>query len=520
MEFTGNWFIDAGILGFVNLMEEVYKREFDEIVTKPIQKEEFYYAYFVYYIKKKLIDLMNSKNFGDHNKQLIEEIRKLDEAGNNFRNDINWIREQIKKFNKSVKDKIEDIKDKCKHNSTKETNEKNNKKDGPAIIMAEEPFFKNLNFRNPSINRQGREDLVLKSFEEMIYQNKIKKKLTTNALDKTISKYLFSEEEFPNMPYCKPLTLEELDKITNQPSIVFLLSFPMAFNKVFDRYILFYTNDLESSYHINKSIKFRIERAKNIGPDKIFKISWQSVIDYLVTQESISSLENMYLIEYKKVLPRTQELINVEYIGIQKLQASILLDDTIRNNLNKIIIYGKDKYYWIIEEFIKGKPLYSILLNYINIFLNKKANGKAYLSKNSFLYSLMLEANILEFRKEKELKNKNIFSENYFDNYKFLNDEIKRDINFTSFNASLINRISEDVNKKNEIARELLNALKIRNKNIFLNILLKNMNEVKELCANPNLNKWIFNKIIKNDVSFEMYGLTLIMNLLGGENEQ
>ncbi|MCW1298083.1 MAG: hypothetical protein OH351_02220, partial [Candidatus Parvarchaeota archaeon] len=158
MEFTGNWFIDAGILGFVNLMEEVYKREFDEIVTKPIQKEEFYYAYFVYYIKKKLIDLMNSKNFGDHNKQLIEEIRKLDEAGNNFRNDINWIREQIKKFNKSVKDKIEDIKDKCKHNSTKETNEKNNKKDGPAIIMAEEPFFKNLNFRNPSINRQGRED--------------------------------------------------------------------------------------------------------------------------------------------------------------------------------------------------------------------------------------------------------------------------------------------------------------------------------------------------------------------------
>jgi hypothetical protein len=24
LQFTGNWFIDAGILGFVNLMEEVY----------------------------------------------------------------------------------------------------------------------------------------------------------------------------------------------------------------------------------------------------------------------------------------------------------------------------------------------------------------------------------------------------------------------------------------------------------------------------------------------------------------
>jgi hypothetical protein len=24
LQFTGNWFIDAGILGFVNLMEEIY----------------------------------------------------------------------------------------------------------------------------------------------------------------------------------------------------------------------------------------------------------------------------------------------------------------------------------------------------------------------------------------------------------------------------------------------------------------------------------------------------------------
>lgn len=29
LHFTGNWFIDAGILGFVNLMEEVYGWELE-----------------------------------------------------------------------------------------------------------------------------------------------------------------------------------------------------------------------------------------------------------------------------------------------------------------------------------------------------------------------------------------------------------------------------------------------------------------------------------------------------------
>ncbi|GEM_PF-3795685 len=36
LEFTGNWFIDAGILGFVNLMEEVYGWDLDELT--PSQK--------------------------------------------------------------------------------------------------------------------------------------------------------------------------------------------------------------------------------------------------------------------------------------------------------------------------------------------------------------------------------------------------------------------------------------------------------------------------------------------------
>ena len=47
LEFTGNWFIDAGILGFVNLMEEVYGWDLGELQKRIDENEELvYYGYF------------------------------------------------------------------------------------------------------------------------------------------------------------------------------------------------------------------------------------------------------------------------------------------------------------------------------------------------------------------------------------------------------------------------------------------------------------------------------------------
>ncbi len=110
------------------------------------------------------------------------------------------------------------------------------------------------------------------------------------------------------------------------------------------------------------------------------------------------------------------------------------------------------------------------------------------------------------------MKKQCLFSDNYFDNYRTLVKDIKEDIRFTSFGASLINQISNDSEIKKRIARELFNALKSKDKNIFLNILLKYMNRINTL--NTNLYNWIFEKIIKNDISYEMYGLILVINLL------
>jgi len=189
--------------------------------------------------------------------------------------------------------------------------------------------------------------------------------------------------------------------------------------------------------------------------------------------------------------------------------------------LNKNIPYRKIKetpkkfeWKWLIEEFIKGNLLNPTIMNYINLVLNKDAE----LSYSSSLYSLLVDSKILEFKRKNEKSQ--IFSPDYFDNYKSLIKNIKNEISFTSFASGLINQISESAETKNRIARELLETLKSNNKNMFLNILLKNVNENKELSSNRNFYNWILEKIISNETSFEIYGLILVMNLLRrGKNE-
>jgi SMC interacting uncharacterized protein involved in chromosome segregation len=47
LELTGNWFIDAGILGFTNLMEKVYRWSLEELNKKIINEpDKVYYGYF------------------------------------------------------------------------------------------------------------------------------------------------------------------------------------------------------------------------------------------------------------------------------------------------------------------------------------------------------------------------------------------------------------------------------------------------------------------------------------------
>ena len=526
IDFTGNWFIDIGILGFINLMEEVYKWDLKKIREGQIDRKEFLYAYFVYYIKKTAFEWIvrqelssvtedEKSSLEEMKKNAMSEIEKVlkDSAITNY----DGIKNKLLDINSTIKNIIEDKFKKYENNLKKSFS--NNKKTilqkiNETGMIINEPFFQNLNFLNPTTNKKENALKVLDKFGKMLSDNQIKNKLTKDAMDKTISKYLFSEEEFPNIPFCKISTLNDVDKLTNGPTIFFLLSFPIPFNRVYDRNIVFYTNNLESCYYINKNIRIRIQKVKDENPDTIFKVTWQSIIDYVAEQKSMFFLENMYLIEYETI--QQQNLIGVEYFGIPKLQASILLDDKIREALNtkiqcKAANRGGDRC-WLVEEFIKERSLYSIIVNHINLVLN----GDYYINWMPCLYGLLVDAHIVDFRG----KNKNLFSDNFFDNYKALVKEIKDDVRITTFSSSLINKISNDEDTRKRVARDLYSALCGKDKNMFLNILLKNVNENKELPSNRNFYNWILEKIISNDASYEMYGLILVMNLLRrGKNE-
>jgi len=480
IDFTGNWFIDIGILGFINLIEEVYGWDLDELRKRiKNEPEKVYYGYFplafVYYnlTKQNITNLPSPK---DSDNILIGL------------SDKNQIFEESWKFI-----------------------EKNYSKNGRIQLSSSDEFyyFHNFLFFQPGWKKEKQKS----AFEEILGLKNLEDDVLVK-IDRTVCKFLPSKEEFPNISYTGSLiTNHTLQKIVSH-STIFVLTFPLGFVSLKsekDR-TMFYSSNMEFSYKINKKIKQMVKRSTE-KKESIFTVTWEAIIDTLTELKSQWALENMYLVSY--MLGKNQALMNVEYIGISKLQAAILLDDTIRENLNKNIPYRKIKempkqfeWKWLIEEFIKGNLLNPTIINHLNLVLNKDAE----LSYSSSLYSLLVDSKILEFKKKNEKSQ--IFSPNYFDNYKSLIKNIKDEISFTSFASGLINQISESAETKNRIARELLETLKSKNKNMFLNILLKNVNENKELSSNRNFYNWILERIIANDTSFEMYGLILVMNLL------
>jgi hypothetical protein len=497
LKFTGNWFIDAGILGFINLMGEVYGWDLKKLQNEITQNHiAVYFGYFpfAYFYKwlserNKNVDQSLMNNFLEYlekNKKLLKD------------NDDNQLFKQFDNiWNQYIK---------------KLFNDKSNNR-----LPIDDSFYKNFLFFNNSFDGDRQE---LSFYNTISFNSDLEKELKT--IDKSINKFLPSEEEFSNINYTKFFT--EPFKKQFPYFFVYLLCFKYAFEYYKGiGHIFFYSNDLEFTYEINKKLRIYNKLYKHNKQNKdneknlILKITWQQIIDTLVEYKSSWSLENMYIISYQNLVK--QQIEDVEYIGIPKLQASIILDDTIRDALNKYIQYrnlnsSNKNSVWLIKKFIEGEPLYPIILNHVELVLNEE---KLNLESSELLYALVIEANILnfKFKNKKEL----LFSDKYLENYKILIDDIKKDIRFTSFIVSLIQQVFKDKETKKRIARELVEALKAKDKNMFLYILFKNTNKEKEIWSNHNINEWMFNRIIKNDISFEMYGLILTIYLLRGEKD-
>jgi len=606
LQFTGNWFIDAGILGFVNLMEEVYGWDLEELQRRIREElEVIYYGYFpfAYFyklskkeneeLKEKLVDfikqnkslgngilekiwwnyivelfrdtwiqkkmqimhesecydkkrkvkphynddtyrkliqkreeLINSlvKKFkenlqkafgkrkeltknGSHNLS-VDDIKLLEKKLNDFSEDEDFYKnvKRIIEIQKELENYLNQVWDNVKS--------KNIKNSVFCRLPIDNSFFKNYLFFN---NSRGIFE-QLEDFKNLIAGN-TSYSAYLSKIDKAISKFLPSDKEFQNIFYTEFKT----KTITKDVPYLFiyLINFLNAFVPVRNIgniffYIFFYSNDLDFTYRVNKKIRIYLNKSNQASDLTLLRITWQAIIDVVMETETVWNLENMYLIRYEKL--SQQDLIGVEYMGIPKLQASIIIDDTLRIALNKHIPVRAsndriEKSIWILEEFIRNKPLLPHLIQHIHIFLADKDIDRRYFAGNrSLVYASIADAKIKEFGGDNRL-----FGENFFKRHKEVLTEIKNDAEWVFRISNIFRDLFENQDERKSYANLLLTAIKRSDKYRFVNILLKTFIDKKNENKNiKNLVNFTFNKILSNDLSWKNYAFIFVVSLAGG----
>ncbi len=632
LQFTGNWFTDTGILGFTNLMEEVYGWNLEELMSRVKgNHESIYYGYFpfaylFYHSKirtnfKEMRDVRyNRRNFIEKKKEKQNELSTFLESKKNInshkilKQDLNKI-EGLKKKILEFEGKIEEANSKINELNINLNNEKQIfsaqiESDIDEILSDSENMFINVKdkidgiilgfdlntpqgFRNFFLYNPKKEiflsflylhSLLRKKFykiklikylknqesllefinfcqdisvnymdlidtiEKMLYLNKKKSNIIDSCGEKfclddkskeslnkkwytkiqkeygkigeslsyevspdfTANPFLYSPTEFSNIGYTKPLTLDEIESGLNLklPIYLLLLSFGNAFQFFARRNILFYTNNLKLSYSINKGIRTKISRMGK--RDSLFKITWSSIIDELIENKAKFSLENMYLIEFEGI-GNDQKLKDVRYLGITKLVANIIIEDTIRDALNSNIQINSGKnseWVWLLEEFIKNKPTFPYILKHSVLRINNKTKQK---TVKPLLYGLSVDAKIKSITKDRG----RIFEQYFSLELEDMGFQIKESykwMNLASKNASKV--FSSD--NRDKFVPRLITTIKKQNKHAFMNIILKALLEERK--KDPRtvkyLNDYLFNNIIQNETNWQNYALAILIGLL------
>ena len=571
LQFTGNWFIDAGILGFVNLMEEVYDWDLGELRDKLGKDSEvvyygcFPFAYLFYHskvrgtfkqireIREKINRLIENKN--KRQSELAELEAKKKEIQKLTKSEIRKLEQKIEKINSKIIEidgKIEKHYKEIKELTKKLKIEKNNLKN--ALTNTIEDVFKDS--KNGFVNYKSKiENLILgfnlnlpqdhrdfflynpkrdlfTSFVYLYYllrgdfsslyqfASEVSTKKRSEGLtyeiypDSTVNPFLYSPTEFSNIGYTNPLSTDKIKDGLKLgiPVYLLLLSFSNAFQPpIAGKRIMFYTNSLETSYNINKRI--RIYREKIGENTSIFQITWMSILDELTESKAKFSLENMYLIEFEGI--ENQKLKGVEFIGIPKLQASIILDDAIRDALNKYIPTpklerGRRVWIWALEEFIKNKPLLPHLINYLYESLSGRLNIR--IGNRTLIHANSVDAQLKEFGKDN-----NLFSNEFLNGYRNILFEIKENTTNMFLAAKNVYSIFNDLDERKRMASRLLSTIRKRNKYAFTNILLKSfIGKAEKQKEIRNVNRYLFDKIVSNDINWENYALAIVIGLIYG----
>ncbi len=250
-------------------------------------------------------------------------------------------------------------------------------------------------------------------------------------------------------------------------------------------------------------MKVRIQSSK--GNAKLFKLTWSAILEEIVETKAKFSLENLYLIEFENI--ENQKLKNVEYIGIPKLHASVIIDDDIREALNTLLSVG-DSNIWLLEQFLKQKPLFPVVVGHIWNSLKKKS----YANWKASLYSLAIDAKLKASSTEIA-----VFGPAFFERPQRAVVEVKDYYRDMTQVVWTIKKISKDIiNGKNLVYPPLLSAIRRHNRNAFVNALLKSLLQTKGKDKVATINNYIFRHILSNDESWEDFALALVVGLVGG----
>lgn len=634
LEFTGNWFIDAGILGFVNLMEEVYGWDLETLQNKINENDDLVYygyfpfAYLFYYSKirksdgeirliknninkerekftkkkKELFNIQKEKTIRENNikkskiKKVEDKIKKIEGELTEIKkiilqnkDDLNKKEDNFKKDKQnflqivsreivdildapqshfvSIRKKIESIIPEFELRLPQRNFFLTNPKKGAwfsfayvfSVLKNDINRIKTLRVAKDekTLNRWLRfcsdhshnTEMLVSSIEEDILKGKNRKEIMSILLkncnaqdckdheevcaevyknikkecgelviyeefpDATINPFFYSPGEFSNIGYTNPHSIAELKKIflPKLPLYAAFFSFPHTFQFIGGRNLSFYSNSLYYTYSIHKNVKIKVESTRSKSVRDFFKITIKSIIDELIEKQSLHSLEYLYVIEHLGV--SNQRLLGVQYLKISKLNAILLLDDTIRENINKSLCCNesrKDKkrntsdYVWIIEELLNEKPLIPYVIEHIERFVKK---GNIFFSLSTSLYILMVDAN-----KQKLGTNGKHFQQDFFKGYPNIIDGIKRDINYTSYAANALAQILKD--SENLKVYGLLDAINGNNSSYYLNILYRIILESEDKINSNIVSMYIFKNIIQNVEGWAPYGLALLLQVV------
>ena len=218
----------------------------------------------------------------------------------------------------------------------------------------------------------------------------------------------------------------------------------------------------------------------------------------------------MYLIEFEGI-GNDQKLKDVRYLGITKLVANIIIEDTIRDALNSNIQINSGKnseWVWLLEEFIKNKPTFPYILKHSVLRINNKTKQK---TVKPLLYGLSVDAKIKSITKDRG----RIFEQYFSLELEDMGFQIKESykwMNLASKNASKV--FSSD--NRDKFVPRLITTIKKQNKHAFMNIILKALLEERK--KDPRtvkyLNDYLFNNIIQNETNWQNYALAILIGLL------